>query len=268
MALTAEEKQRFLQALREDEEFRYAVLGLLGLTRLEEALAELTRVVAEVRERQQRLEERQQKLEEMMARLEERQQRLEERQQKLEERMLRVEEEIRSLREETKRLWEEVRDIRECLIAYKLRLDGIDRRLEKYEKILGAIGRRHGLGLERTILDIYRDALEKLGIKAYHVEKLGLVDEKGEVFGVRNQVVDIDVYIRDDVCWMLEVKNTVERDDVLLHYHKARWAMRRLGRKCQLAVVAVYITRGARELATRLGMQVVAGYTIPDEGEE
>ena len=41
MSLTAEEKRRFLKALEEDQEFRYAVAGLLGLG---EVLAELKRL--------------------------------------------------------------------------------------------------------------------------------------------------------------------------------------------------------------------------------
>ena len=76
MSLTPEEKRRLLRALEEDEEFRYAVAGLLGFKEI------LDRIVA---------------LEERFAELEKRQMRLEERQAALEERMLRLEEELRNL---------------------------------------------------------------------------------------------------------------------------------------------------------------------------
>ncbi len=77
-SLSREEKHRFLRALEEDREFRYAVMGLIGYR---EVLDRITKL----EERFARLEERQQKLEERQQRLEERQQKLEERQQKLEE---------------------------------------------------------------------------------------------------------------------------------------------------------------------------------------
>ena len=41
MGLTAEEKRRFLKALEEDQEFRYAVAGLLGLGEVLKRLEEL-----------------------------------------------------------------------------------------------------------------------------------------------------------------------------------------------------------------------------------
>jgi len=58
-------KDDILRLLKEDEEFRYAVIGLLGLQRLEEAIARLTdshielrNVVAKMEERQAKIEER------------------------------------------------------------------------------------------------------------------------------------------------------------------------------------------------------------------
>lgn len=90
MALSAEEKERFLRAVEEDREFRYALMGLLGFKELLERFARLEERQARLEERQQRLEERQQRLEERFARLEERFAKLEERQQKLEEELVKV----------------------------------------------------------------------------------------------------------------------------------------------------------------------------------
>ena len=41
MALSSEERRRFLRALEEDEEFRLAVAGLLGFREILEALREV-----------------------------------------------------------------------------------------------------------------------------------------------------------------------------------------------------------------------------------
>lgn len=173
---------------------------------------------------------------------------LEERLARVEERMVKVEEALAGAVRALEKLLRE--------------MDSEKRRLERIERILGSLGRRHGLGLERLVLEAYRDLLERLGIDVYRVEKLRLVDREGSVFGVPGQVVDIDVYLGDDVCWLVEVKSFADREDVLLHYHKAVWASRQLGRRCRFVLVAVYVTEEARRLAERLGVDIVAGYVV------
>ncbi|WP_054850046.1 hypothetical protein [Vulcanisaeta sp. JCM 14467] len=58
MGLSSEEKERFLRALEEDWEFRYAVMGLLGVQELIKAVAALTNEVAGLKERVGKLEDR------------------------------------------------------------------------------------------------------------------------------------------------------------------------------------------------------------------
>ncbi|ACB07030.1 PD-(D/E)XK nuclease family protein [Candidatus Korarchaeum cryptofilum] len=84
MTLSPEEKRKFLESLKKDEEFRYAVAGMLGYS--------------EILERITSIEERIVNLEERFARLEERFARLEERFLELEERVARLEEEMISFR--------------------------------------------------------------------------------------------------------------------------------------------------------------------------
>ena len=91
MPLTVEEKEKIIETLEKDKEFRYALAGLLGFSEI------LDRIVS-LEERFAKLEERFAKLEERVIRLEERFAKLEERFAKLEERQLRVEEELVRLR--------------------------------------------------------------------------------------------------------------------------------------------------------------------------
>ncbi len=73
MSLSAEEKRKLIKALEEDQEFRYAVAGLLGyreildrITSLEERFATLEERFARLEDKFARLEERQTRLEEEM----------------------------------------------------------------------------------------------------------------------------------------------------------------------------------------------------------
>jgi len=90
--LSAEEKKRILKALEEDEEFRYAVAGLIGLS--------------EILKRLDRLEANQEKLWLEVKALRENQEKLWEGQEKL---WL----EVKSLREGQEKLWFEVKNLRE-----------------------------------------------------------------------------------------------------------------------------------------------------------
>ena len=91
-ALSREEKRRFLKALEEDEEFRYAVAGLIG--------------ISEVLKRLDRLEANQEKLWiELKA--------LRENQEKLWLNQERLWSEVKSLRENQEKLWLEVKSLRE-----------------------------------------------------------------------------------------------------------------------------------------------------------
>jgi uncharacterized coiled-coil DUF342 family protein len=116
----SELKEKFLELLDKDKEFRYAVAGYLGLAdilkrldRFEETQTKILEEIKEIRIEQSKLWENQNKLWEEIKSLRENQERLMENQNKMWE-------EIRSLREDQKRLWEnqnkmweEIRNLRE-----------------------------------------------------------------------------------------------------------------------------------------------------------
>ena len=118
--MQSELKEKFLELLDKDKEFRYAVAGYLGLAdilkrldRFEETQTKILEEIKEIRIEQSKLWENQNKLWEEIKSLRENQERLMENQNKMWE-------EIRSLREDQKRLWEnqnkmweEIRNLRE-----------------------------------------------------------------------------------------------------------------------------------------------------------
>lgn len=152
---TAEVKKEVLRLLKEDEEFRYAVAGLIGFedlrlgqARLEESMARFAEAQARLGERQARLEERQSRLEEAMARLAEAQARLEERQSRLEEgqarlemRQARLEEGQLRLEERQTRLEEAMAKLAEAQARTEMALQGL-------MKQVGRLSDTVGFGLE------------------------------------------------------------------------------------------------------------------------
>ncbi len=141
MSLTSEEKRKFLRALKEDDEFRYAIAGLIGYKEILDRLAEHDRKFEEI---VQRLEAHDRKFEEILDRLAEHDR-------KFEEMMERLSEYDRKFNDIVERLRIHDRKFEEIV----QRLEAHDR---KFEEIIGEM-REVREGLRRIEATIERFSL-------------------------------------------------------------------------------------------------------------
>lgn len=218
-------KKRVIELLREDEEFRLAVAGLLNLNTI---LLELKKL----REDFNRLVELEEK---------------------------RWEENNKRWEENNKR-WEEARKRFE---AIEVELARLSKAVAEVEVVLGSIGRRWGRDLEKAVLEIYRHALEERGIEPGKVEKFVYVDSEGKYYkkGAR---VEVDVYVHDERLYLIEVKSHAEYEDVEWFHDVSKIVEKVLGREAdKLILVAVHIDEEALKRARELGMDVIYGAAIP-----
>ncbi|AET34064.1 PD-(D/E)XK nuclease family protein [Pyrobaculum ferrireducens] len=142
------------------------------------------------------------------------------------------------------------------------RLDELTKAVAELKVAMGSLGRRWGRDLERTVLEIYRDALEKRGVEPGRVEKFVYTDVDGRYLkpGAR---IEVDVYIHDGRTYLLEVKSHAELEDVEWFAQKAGAVEKILGRKAdRLIIVAVNIDKEALERAAQLGIDAVYGAVI------
>jgi hypothetical protein len=217
-------KSRMLRLLREDEEFRYAVAGLLGL---EEILKRLDRHEAEL----VRLREDMNKLREDMV-----------------EGFRRYDGELIRLRED---MVEGFR--RHDIELAKLREDMI-RGFELVESYISALGARWGIMAESAFRESLKGLLEKeLG---YRVEKWTVFDEAGRVYGYPS-VVDVDVTVSDGKLILIEVSSHIKASDITTFRRKAELYMEKTGKRPdKLVVVTPYIDDTAQKAAKELGIEV------------
>jgi hypothetical protein len=217
-------KSRMLRLLREDEEFRYAVAGLLGL---EEILKRLDRHEAEL----VRLREDMNKLREDMV-----------------EGFRRYDGELIRLREDMvegfKRHDVELARLREDMI----------RGFELVERHISALGARWGIMAESAFRESLRGLLEKeLG---YRVEKWTVFDEAGRVYGYPS-VVDVDVTVSDGKLILIEVSSHIKTSDITTFKRKAELYMEKTGKRPdKLVAVTPYIDDTAQKAAKELGIEV------------
>jgi hypothetical protein len=213
-------KSRILRMLKEDEEFRYAVAGLIGL---EEILKRLDRHEDEVRRIWQEIE----KLREDMVKLREDMMKMFE---KHEERFARIEQELVRLRED------------------------MIRGFDLVNRQISALGARWGLMSEQAFREGLRGILEKeFGVK---VERWVTKDEEGTVYGF-SSVIEIDIAVKDGKTLLIEISSRMGLSDVAAFLRKAQLYERKTGIKPdRLIMVTPYAEEAAIKAAREVGVEI------------
>jgi len=222
----AQLKAAILKLLREDEEFRYAVAGLIGLEevlrrldRHEEELVKIWEELARLREDMNKGFQRHDQLfAEIFKRLD-----------RHEERIGRVEEELAKLRAEVERGF---------------------RRLD-------ALGARWGIMSEKAFREGLRGVVEKeLGFK---VERWTAYDGEGRAFGYE-AVVEVDVAVKDGKVILIEIMSHAKSSDVILFKRKAELYAEKEGKRPdRLIIITPYADEDAKKAAEKLGIEIYTG---------
>jgi len=253
--LSVNVKKEVLKLLKEDEEFRYAVAGFLGL---ETILNEL-RSLREDFNKYVMLEER--RWEENSRRWEENSKRWEESNRRWEENWRRWEESSRRWEENSKR-WEE--NNRRWEEAYK-RFEAIENELkslredfnrtfESFSRRLDALGARWGVIAEESFREGMRAVVQRI-LGVARVDKWVYYDAEGEVYG-KPSIVEVDIIIKDDTHILVEVKPSISRGDVAEFLRISKLYERVCRVKPKLVIISPYIDLRAYELAKELGIEV------------
>jgi hypothetical protein len=132
-----------------------------------------------------------------------------------------------------------------------------------FEVTIGSMGRRWGEDLERMVLEIFKEALEKRGIEPGKVEKLRFTDRDGSITGIKGRIIDTNISVKGDKLFLIEVKSRAELDHVDILYGKARAVEKYLNRNVdKMFLVAVNVDREAYERAGELGIEVICNNII------
>ena len=280
---TVELKKKILNLLREDEEFRLAVAGLLGMDTILRELKKLREDFQHfVREQERRWEENSKRWEEANRRFEVLESELrklredfnkfvelqekkwEENNRRWEEEAKRWEENNRRWEENNKR-WEEAykrfEAIERKLLEHDKRFEAIERKLLEHDRRFNslmrritAIGARWGIHTETAFRRAMRGIIEEFLGKG-RVEKWVYFDENGEVYGYPSQV-EVDVLIKNGLHILVEVKASASIADVSILWRKGKLYEKVTGVKPRLVLITPFIDKNARETAVKQGVEV------------
>ena len=204
--MQSELKEKFLELLDKDKEFRYAVAGYLGLAdilkrldRLEEIQTKILEEIKEIRIEQNKLWENQNKMwEEIKA--------LKENQEKLWENQNKIWEEIKGLKEGQNKLWKEIKSIRLEMRA-----------MREEQRRLSITVERLTISVEEEARDVISYRLNKeLGIEI----KLDRLFIKGREINIYGASGDICVIGEASVRLGPRIVNEVEKKIELIRKYK------------------------------------------------
>ncbi|MGC9009451.1 MAG: PD-(D/E)XK nuclease family protein [Sulfolobales archaeon] len=229
-------KQKILTLLREDEEFRYAVAGLIGLTEILRELRELRKAAHEQGEILRTLQEAVVRHEKAI--------------QSLQETIIRHEKAILSLQEA-------VKSLAEAVARQGRAIESLQESVRDLSRTVAAIGRRYGVVTEEAFREAIKYLIEDL-LKTYKVTRWTYLDSEGVVHGAPS-IIEIDVLIRDYEHILVEYKAYADRGDVAELHRIGILYEKILKIKPRLLIVAASISRRAYELAKNLGIEVRAG---------
>jgi len=233
-------KGEFLRLLREDEEFRLAVMGLLGFGDLKSSVDRLVEAVNKLVRLAEAHEERLAKLEERITRIEAAIEELTKIVKAHEERLAKVEDRLT-------RLETVVEKLANAVSVHSMRLDSFDRRLM-------ALGARWGVESEEAFRNAMKGIVEGI-LGVARVGKWVYFDKDGVVYGYPSQV-DVDVAIKDSTHILVEVKSSVSRGDVSEFSRVGRLYEMVTGIKPRLVMVTPFIDDRGLEAARTLGIEV------------
>jgi hypothetical protein len=137
-------------------------------------------------------------------------------------------------------------------------------RLEhRFEVILGRMGRRWGVDLEKTMLGTFKEVLEKEGIEIGKVESFSYTDYDGSITGLKGRRVQVDILVKNGKLTLIEVKSFPEFEDVDHLRDVVGYVEKILKRSVdQVYLVAVNIDRETLNRAKELGFKVIYGNLV------
>ncbi len=227
--MRAREKLRaeFLKLLEEDVEFRYAVMGLLGVR---EVLERLDENIKAIRSLQEQVEEH--------------------------SRAIRaVQEQVKALQEQVRALQEQVAEHSRVIAEHGKVLERLVRAVEDLGRKLAALGARWGIVAEEVFRESLRRFVEEY-FEVSKVERWSYFNKEGRVFGLPT-LIEIDVVVKDEVHYLIEAKSSIDPYDVWAFNRKCEF-YRELNRvKVRKFMVTCYADERSLEVAKAPSVEVV-----------
>ena len=270
-------KKLMLELLKKDEEFRYTVLGYLGIDKILQSIDENTKAIKLLQEQVSNLQKQVNEHTKAILSLQEQvkvlQQEVSNLQQQvfgLQQQMINLQQQINehtkailTLQQQISEHTRTILTLQEQASNFQKQMNELTKAIGELKVAIGSLGRRLGWQFEKLVFKIYKDVLESRGIEPGKVEKFIYVDYDGKYTGKPGFKLEIDIYIHNEELYLLEVKSLVEEEDVYWFIQKCEIAERILNRKAKRKIIlGINVVKDAYDIAQRYGIDVIYGALI------
>ncbi len=234
-------KEEFLKLLREDIEFRYAVMGFLGIREIIERIDKNTEAIKNLQEQVRSLQE--QVLENSKAT------------RGLQEQIVKLQEQVVKLQEQTRNLQEQVLKHSKRLEEHSKAIRSLQEEIKRLGDKISALGARWDLIAE----EVFRNALAKFVqdyFKIAKVKRWTYFDKDGKVFGYPT-LIEIDIIVKDNIHRLIEVKSSVDPYDIWAFNRKCNFYKELNKVNVRKIIVTCYAEDRAKETAKALGVEII-----------
>jgi len=169
-----------------------------------------------------------------------------------------IAEHSKRIEEHSKRLEELTKVVQEhgkVLAEHSKRIEELTKEVRELSRIVNVVAHRFGVLSEESFREAMRYVVEEV-FGVAKVEKWVYNDAEGFVHGIP-AVIEVDVVIRDREYILLEVKSRVGRGDVYELSKVGKLYEKVTGVKPRLAIIGGFMDRGVKEMAERLGVEII-----------
>jgi len=223
--------------------------------------------IKRINERIERIEEENKRINERIERIEEENKRINERIERIEEENKRINERIERIEEENKRIWQEIQSTKEEIKRINERIERIEeentkiwKEIQRMNISFSSFTSRAGHYIERTIMELYKEALSLHGIDPSAVRHVTIIDEKGVVS--KGRKFEVDFYETDDAIYVFEVKNFADEGAVEQLEIREKVFQSLYQKPIRLFLIANTIEEEIKETAESMGITVIAGLVV------
>jgi tetratricopeptide (TPR) repeat protein len=172
----------------------------------------------------------------------------------LQETVKRQGEAIVSLQEAVKKQGEAIETLQKAIIK-------LNKEVKKLSIEVGSFTSRAGKGMERTMLKLYKKALELHGVDPKKVIHGIIIDEEGVI--EKGRTFEVDFYETNDYVYVFEIKNLADKgayDQIIIR--KKLFSSKYKNKYIKIFLVANFIEEEVKKKLEEEGIEIIASYVI------
>lgn len=227
-------RDEFIKLLEEDVEFRYIVMGFLGIREILERIDKNTEAIRSLEER---IAEHSKFIKD------------------LQKQIIEHSKVIVSLQKQVAEHSKAITSLQRQVMSLQEQVFELVKEIKKLGDRISALGSRWGIMAEEVFTESLRKFLKEY-FKVAKVETWESFDEEGLVYG-HPSVIEVDLVVKDGVHYLVEVKSSASRGDVSELYRIGMLYERKTKVKPKLMIITCFIDEKAKKLAEKLGVEVI-----------